>query len=240
MNNNHPPAGATPARIKAYLVHLYTASTTVVLLLSTLFLLEGQLTAALFALLFCIVIDGTDGILARRYNVKKHVPEVDGRAMDDVIDFVAYAFLPVLFMVKAEMLLDPVLFFGSLPLLASAFGFARVNIKLDDEGFFVGFPSYWNLLVAYLYLVSAPPWFNTIAVIVLAILVFVPTRYIYITRFPHHRNLHLAAAVVSGIMLLGAIVVGGTARIPLVLISLIYPLFYVIYSLRLDRAARSG
>ncbi|PDW01658.1 hypothetical protein CJ255_18040 [Candidatus Viridilinea mediisalina] len=226
------------ARIKAYLVHLYTASTVVLLLLSTIFLLDGQFAAALFAMLLCIVIDGTDGMLARRYNVKKYVPEVDGRAMDDVIDFVAYAFLPVLFMVQAEMLLQPVLLFGALPLLASAFGFARVDVKLDDEGFFLGFPSYWNLLVAYLYLISAPAWINTIIVIVLSILVFIPTRYIYITRLPRYRNAHLAAATISGIILLVSVLVDGNARILLALLSLLYPIFYIIYSLRLNRAAR--
>ncbi|WP_097645489.1 CDP-alcohol phosphatidyltransferase family protein [Candidatus Viridilinea mediisalina] len=238
MMNDQPSTAMSSARIKAYLVHLYTASTVVLLLLSTIFLLDGQFAAALFAMLLCIVIDGTDGMLARRYNVKKYVPEVDGRAMDDVIDFVAYAFLPVLFMVQAEMLLQPVLLFGALPLLASAFGFARVDVKLDDEGFFLGFPSYWNLLVAYLYLISAPAWINTIIVIVLSILVFIPTRYIYITRLPRYRNAHLAAATISGIILLVSVLVDGNARILLALLSLLYPIFYIIYSLRLNRAAR--
>lgn len=238
MMNDQPSTAMSSARIKAYLVHLYTASTVVLLLLSTLFLLDKQFTAALFTMLLCIVIDSTDGMLARHYNVKQYVPEVDGRAMDDVIDFVAYVFLPVLFMVQAEMLLQPVLLFGALPLLASAFGFARVDVKLDDEGFFLGFPSYWNLLVAYLYLVSAPAWINSIIVIVLSILVFIPTRYIYITRMQRYRKAHLAAATISGIMLLISVMVEGNARMPLVLLSLIYPAFYIIHSLRLNRAAR--
>ncbi|MBP1465010.1 hypothetical protein EYB53_004745 [Candidatus Chloroploca sp. M-50] len=238
MLNDQHAANRSSTRLKAYLVHLYTASTTVLLLLSTLFLLDGQLAAALFTMLLCIIIDGTDGMLARRYNVKKYVPEIDGRAMDDVIDFVAYVFLPVLFMVKAEMLLQPVLLFGSLPLLASAFGFARVDVKLDDEGFFLGFPSYWNLLVAYLYLISVPAWLNTVIVIILSILVFIPTRYIYITRLPRYRKSHLAAATISGIFLLAAVLSTETLRTPLALISLIYPIFYIIHSLRLNRAAR--
>lgn len=238
MLNDQHAANRSSTRLKAYLVHLYTASTTVLLLFSTLFLLDGQLTAALFTMLLCIIIDGTDGMLARRYNVKKHVPEIDGRAMDDVIDFVAYVFLPVLFMVKAEMLLQPVILFGSLPLLASAFGFARVDVKLDDEGFFLGFPSYWNLLVAYLYLISVPAWLNTVIVIILSILVFIPTRYIYITRLPRYRMLHLTTATISGIFLLAAVLASETLRIPLALISLIYPIFYIIHSLRLNRAAR--
>lgn len=236
---NHKPQPRAPgARIKAFLVHLYTASTMIVLLASMLFLLEGRLTAALFTMLLSIAIDATDGFMARRYEVKRHVPEFDGRTMDDVIDYVAYVFMPVVFMIQAGMLLQPVIVFGALPLIASAFGFARVNVKLDEEGFFVGFPSYWNIVVAYLYLTSAPPWLNTLVIVVLAVLVFVPTRYIYITRFPHHRSAHLAASALSSLMVLAALVSGEALRTPLVLISLIYPVFYTLYSLVLDRRAR--
>lgn len=56
--------GWLTARRKALLVHIYTASTVIVLLLSTHLLLHGQLTAALFVLLLAIVIDATDGALA--------------------------------------------------------------------------------------------------------------------------------------------------------------------------------
>jgi phosphatidylcholine synthase len=236
--HNKPARAAPGARFKAYLVHFYTASTTVLLLISTMYLLDGRLTEALFVMLLCIVIDGTDGILARRFEVKRYVPEIDGRAMDDVIDYVAYTFLPVVFLLQAEMLLQPVVFFAALPLLSSAFGFARVDVKLDEEGFFVGFPSYWNIVVAYLYLTGAPVWLNTLVIVVLAVLVFVPTRYIYITRFPHHRKIHMAAAIFSGLILLLALVVGEAARTPLVLLSLIYPVFYTIYSFKLDFQAR--
>lgn len=225
-------------RLKALLVHCYTASTMIILLVATMFLLRGDLTAALFTMLLNIVIDSTDGFLARRFKVKEYVPEYDGRTMDDVIDYVAYVFLPVVFLLQAEMLLAPMIFFGALPLIASAFGFARVDAKLDDDGFFVGFPSYWNIVVAYLYLTGSPAWLNTLLIVVLSVLVFVPTRYIYITRFPHHRAAHFAGASFSGITLLAALVLSGDARMPLLLLSLIYPIYYTVYSLLLDRKAR--
>lgn len=229
---------APAARARAFLVHLYTASTMIILLIATAFLLNGDLTAALFTMLLNIVIDATDGFLARRFQVKQHVPEYDGRTMDDVIDYVAYVFLPMVFLLKAELLLAPMIFFGAFPLIASAFGFARVDAKLDSDGFFVGFPSYWNIVVAYLYLTGSPPWLNTLIILCLSVLVFVPTRYIYITRFPHHRAAHFAGATLSGVTLLSALLLGGAARLPLVLISLIYPIYYTVYSLLLDRRAR--
>jgi phosphatidylcholine synthase len=238
-----PAVAAWPlitARAKAYLVHLYTASAMIILLVATTFLLNGQLTAALFTMLLTIVIDSTDGFLARRCKVKQHVPEYDGRTMDDVIDYVSYVFLPVVFLLKAEMLLAPAAFFGAFPLIASAFGFARVDAKLDNDGFFIGFPSYWNIVAAYFYLTGSPPWLNSLIIIFLAVMVFVPTRYIYITRFPRFRAAHFAGASVSGVTLLGALLTTSDLRTLLILISLIYPIYYTIYSFLLDYRARKA
>jgi len=241
MMTKHTPTTVRPApfaRTAAMLVHLYTASTVVILLVATSFLLAGRLTEALFTMLLSIIIDATDGFLARRYNVKQFAPEFDGRTMDDVIDYVSYAFLPVVFLIHAEMLLAPAVVFGALPLLASAFGFSRVNAKLDEEGFFVGFPSYWNVVVAYCYLLGSPAWLTTLIVVGLSVLVFVPTRYIYITRFPRHRAAHFAGATLSGVTMLAALAASGGPRMLLVAVSLAYPIFYTVYSLVLDQRAR--
>lgn len=240
---DHPlPAPSYPsfARVKAFLVHVYTASTMILLLIATSLLLNDRPTEALFVMLLNMVIDATDGFLARRLNVKKLVPEFDGRTMDDVIDYVAYVFLPIVFLIKEEMLAQPAIFFGAFPLIASAFGFARVNAKLDDEGFFIGFPSYWNIFVAYFYLLGLPPWLNSAILIFLAVMVFVPTRYIYITRFPRFKEYHFAAASLSGIAMLSALWVTGDTRMFLVVLSLIYPFYYTVYSFMLDRRARAG
>src|SRR5262245_8252142 len=196
-------------RTKAFLVHVYTASTVFLQLLSVDLMLHDQLNLSLFVMLMAVVIDSTDGFLARRYRVKEVVPEFDGRRLDDIIDYISYAFLPMIFMLKAEMLLDPAVLFGALPLLASAFGFSRVDAKLDDDGFFLGFPSYWNIVVVYLYLFDSPAWLNTALIIFLSIMVFVPTRYIYITRFHSHPRLHFAGATVCGLALVAALFVGG-------------------------------
>jgi phosphatidylcholine synthase len=231
---------AASARAKALLVHLYTASTMAVLMVATAFLLNDQLTAALFTMLLSIVIDATDGSLARRFQVKRHVPEFDGRTMDDIIDYVSYVFLPAVFLLKAGMLLQPAVIVCCLPLIASAFGFSRVDAKLDNEGFFVGFPSYWNIVVAYFYLTGSPPWLNTLIIIFLSAMVFVPTRYIYITRFRQLPQAHLAGATLSGVTMLTALFVSGDLRQALVAISLIYPVIYTAYSLFLDRRARKS
>ena len=40
-----------------------------------------------------------------------------------------------------------------MPLLASGYGFSQVNVKTAD-GFFLGFPSYWNIVAYYLYVLQ--------------------------------------------------------------------------------------
>jgi phosphatidylcholine synthase len=225
-------------RVKAFLVHVYTASTVILQLLSVDLLLNNHLSLALFAMLMAVAIDATDGFLARRYRVKEIVPEFDGRRLDDIVDYISYVFLPVIFMLKADMLLQPVVLFGSLPLLASAFGFSRVDAKLDDDGFFLGFPSYWNVVVAYIYTFGTPAWLNTAVIVFLSVMVFVPMRYIYITRFHSHPRLHFLGALVCGAALLAALFVSEPLRRPLLFFSVLYPIYYTILSLVADWRAR--
>jgi phosphatidylcholine synthase len=228
-------------RIKAFLVHVYTASTVILLLLSADLLLRDQLGPALLLMLLCMAIDWTDGMLARRYRVKEVVPEIDGRRLDDIVDYISYVFLPVVFMLKAGLLLEPAVLFGALPLLASAFGFARVNAKLDADGFFVGFPSYWNIAAAYFYLLDLPPALNTLLVVVFSVMVFIPTRYLYFTRFPHYKRLHYAGTLLYGLALLGAVfAIDVLLRHWLLYVSLVLPVYYMVYSFVLDWRARKA
>jgi phosphatidylcholine synthase len=54
-----------------------------------------------------------------------------------------------------------------------------VSSKTDD-GYFLGFPSYWNVIAFYLYVLQPLPGLFSVALILLfALLTFVPTRYLY-------------------------------------------------------------
>jgi phosphatidylcholine synthase len=221
-----------------YLIHLYTASSMIWNLAAAYLLFQGQLNLALLLMLIPVAIDATDGMLARRFKVRERVPTIDGRRMDDVVDYVTFVLMPVLFMLQANMLVQPELLFASLPLLASAFGFSQVDAKLDDEGFFVGFPSYWNVIVLYFYLFGSPAWVNTLIIVLLTVMVFVPTRYIYPTKFPRFRFWNLSACWLSGLALIAALFLEGPARDVLLYLSLIYPIYYTVYSFMLDWKAR--
>src|SRR5947209_6277362 len=68
-----------------------------------------------------------------------------------------------------------------MPLLASAYGFCQVAAKTDD-GYFLGFPSLWNIVAFYLYVLHPPGEVSLTVLIVLGLLTFVPSRYLYPTQ----------------------------------------------------------
>jgi phosphatidylcholine synthase len=171
-------------RVFAWLAHTYTALGLVCAAGIAALIVQGGDVAfrQVFVLMMvATAIDATDGWLARKARVKEVLPGFDGRALDDLIDFHTYTTLPLLLLWRADALPGPLAWLLILPLLASAYGFSQVNAKTDD-GFFLGFPSYWNIIAFYLYVLHAPPNVVAAIVVVFSVLTFVPTRYLYATR----------------------------------------------------------
>lgn len=227
-------------RILAWCVHLYTALGLVAAAGIAVLIVRGgdnSFRAALALMLLATVIDSTDGWLARRARVKEFAPSFDGRRLDDLIDFQTYTSLPLLLIWRAEILTGGQSWWLLLPLIASAYGFSQVNAKTDD-GFFLGFPSYWNVVAFYLYLLHPPAWISLALIITLSLLTFIPWRYLYPSqRAPYSRltNLLAAAWVVSLLVIL--------ARWPddlrwLILLSLAFPLYYLLMSWALTLQGR--
>jgi phosphatidylcholine synthase len=134
---------------------------------------------AFLLMLAATLIDSTDGTFARRVRIKEVVPGFDGRRLDDLIDFLTYTCLPLLLIRQAHLLPDSYEVWLLLPLLASAYGFCQVSAKTDD-GYFLGFPSYWNLVAFYLYVLQPLPlWLSLGLIVAPAVLTFVPSRYLY-------------------------------------------------------------
>src|SRR5205823_3642051 len=112
---------------------------------------------AFLLMLAAVVVDATDGMLARRIRIKEVLPNFDGRRLDDLIDFLNYTCLPLLLIWRAGLLPAGQSAWLLLPVLASAYGFCQVSAKTDD-GYFLGFPSYWNIVAFYLYILHPAPW----------------------------------------------------------------------------------
>jgi phosphatidylcholine synthase len=170
-------------RFLAWCVHAYTALGLVCAAGVAVAIFHGPDSFRLAFLLMFIatVIDATDGTLARLIQVKKVLPGFDGRRLDDLIDFQTYTSLPLLLIWRAGILPPEYSWCLLVPLLASAYGFSQTSAKTED-GFFLGFPSYWNLVAFYLYVLQPPPWVSLTLLWGLALLTFVPLRYLYPTQ----------------------------------------------------------
>jgi phosphatidylcholine synthase len=174
-------APGTLRKVLGWCVHGYTALGLVAAGMIAVLLVHGGPAAFRWSFLLMLaatVVDSTDGTLARKVRIKEAVPSFDGRRMDDIIDFLTYTFLPVGLIWRAGLLpagYEPWLF---LVLLASLYGFCQVQAKTDD-GYFLGFPSLWNVVAVYLYALPFGKWTSLAIVVTLAILTFVPSRYLY-------------------------------------------------------------
>jgi phosphatidylcholine synthase len=222
--------------------HLYTALGAVAALLSALAVFEDDFRAAFFWLGVQIFIDATDGLLARAVRVKERLPWFDGALLDNIIDYATYVFVPVLIMLRAGLLPEPWdVAIGSAVLLASGYGFSRGDAKVQVGGadhFFTGFPSYWNIIALYLYVWRLPAIVNAVIVLALAVLVFVPLRYVYPSRTDTLRTLTMLLGFSWG-----AIVIWMVWRLPATdgpwpALSLVFPLYYTLLSFWLDWTSR--
>ena len=229
----------SPSTARGYLVHLYTTSTLLFVVLAIQWILDGRYQAALVAMGIALVIDATDGALARKHRVAQTVPNIDGPLLDNIVDFVSYVFLPILFLLHAGLLVEPVWAFATLLAFSSAYGFSRTTAKQSDEGFFVGFPSYWNVVAYYAFVLGLSPALTTALVVGLSLLVFTGVRFLYVTRLPRGRTLHLALGGAWGAVAMAVLFLEpGPLRDALAYGSLSYVVFYTVHSFVLDRQAR--
>ena len=82
---------AVPVRlVSAWLVHLYTASSAVFGLWAVVACFRGQFRLAMYLMMLTMVIDSTDGALARLVDVRGQIPWFDGRRLDDICDYFTY------------------------------------------------------------------------------------------------------------------------------------------------------
>ena len=228
----------TPARIAAaWSVHLLTALGGVAGTAALVALHERELRGAAVLMLAALAIDCVDGSLARAARVSEVLPWFDGRRLDDIVDFLNYVVVPAVFLVVAGSLTHAL--FAALPVLASSYGFCQEQAKTDDD-FFLGFPSYWNVVALYAWLFGTPPVFATLLVVVLAILVFVPLKYLY----PSKMKVFWWTTNVGGALWIVAITLvvlapERTAPFRLLELSLLYPAYYIAGSLWLGGLSRS-
>jgi phosphatidylcholine synthase len=190
----------------AWAVHFYTAAGAAAGIIALDLIGRGDFHGALILMAITLFIDSTDGPLARSLNVRERLPFFDGGLLDNVVDYLTYVAIPVFFMLRSGILADDAagLTVASFIMVASAYGFCRTDAKTADH-YFRGFPSYWNLAAFYLFCLRLPLLANAALLSALAVMEFLPIKFIYPNRTKPLRGLTLALAfiwaVVTALML---------------------------------------
>jgi phosphatidylcholine synthase len=126
--------------------------------------------------------------------------------------------------------------------LSSAYRFGQTGAKVVAGGdyFFTGFPSYWNIVAIYLYVLQLPQRTNAMVIAFLAVMVFVPIRYLYPSRTQSLKWLTLTLGTMWAALFTWMVWRLPAVDGPWTLISLIFPLYYLVLSLWLQAGGRAG
>jgi phosphatidylcholine synthase len=224
-------------RYVGWLIHAFTASGACVGLFSLFAIYQHNWLLALWLMGAAIVIDAVDGLFARSINIKQAVPEIDGALLDNIVDFVNYTIVPCFFLLITPLLPDAGRIWCVIVIIfASAYQFTQHDAKTSDH-FFKGFPSYWNITVFYLFFWQMNNLINMIILLVLAVLSFVPIKYVYPSRLDYlSNNKYLRISMVMMTILWGVATSGLLWLYPqsnhfLLSISIGYLLLYIAISL---------
>lgn len=182
-------------RFKALSVHLLTATGAVLSMLALLAAVEGQWPNMFFWLVIALIVDGVDGPLARRYEVKSNWPTYDGVLMDLIIDYLTYVFIPAYALFKSGLLEG---WTGWIAIIAITYGsviyFADTRMKTKDNSF-AGFPACWNMVVLVLFALKPNFWVILLIVVVLTLAMFTNVKFIHPVRTGRWRAISLPVTV---------------------------------------------
>jgi phosphatidylcholine synthase len=178
-------------RFLAFGVHVFTASGAGLALLALIAATRGNFVEMFWWLGAALLVDGVDGALARRFKVAETLPRWSGEALDFVVDFTTYVFVPA-YAITASGLLPSGLAapLGILIVITSAIYFADREMKTQDNHF-RGFPALWNAAAFYLFLWKPAPWFSVFVIVSLAAMTFLPVRFVHPFRVEKRRVLTL-------------------------------------------------
>lgn len=179
---------------RALMVHLLTASGAVFAMLAMLAAVDQKWDLMFLWLVVAFAVDGIDGPLARKYEVKKYAAQFDGVLLDLIIDYLTYVFIPAFALFKSGLLPGWTGWFAIIVItFASAMYFADTRMKTKDNSF-SGFPGCWNMLIIVMFAIEPNFWIIVALVTGLAITMFIPLKFIHPVRTERWRMLSLPMA----------------------------------------------
>ena len=193
------------AALGAFAVHILTASGAALALLALVFATGGLWEAMFITLGIALAIDAVDGPLARRFKVAETLPRWSGETLDLVVDFLTYVFVPA-YAIAASGYLPQGLTLpaGIVIVITGALYFSDRSMKTDDN-YFRGFPAVWNLAAFYFFLLEPSPTVATVFVLTLAVLTFLPIKFVHPLRVERFRPFNVALLALWAVLALFAV-----------------------------------
>ncbi|WP_238363936.1 CDP-alcohol phosphatidyltransferase family protein [Mesobacterium pallidum] len=180
---------------RALFVHLFTATGAVFAMLAMLAAAEAKWGLMFVWLVVAFVVDGIDGPLARKYDVKTNAPRFDGVLLDLIIDYLTYVFIPAFALFSSGLLPGWTGWMAIIVItFASAMYFADSRMKTSDNSFH-GFPGCWNMLIIVLFAIRPDFWITLTIVALLAVAMFLPLKFIHPVRTKRWRSVSLPVAL---------------------------------------------
>ena len=181
--------------LRALSIHWLTATGAVFAMLALLEAVQGDWPMMFVWLVVAFAVDGVDGPLARKYDVKTNAPRFDGVLLDLIIDYLTYVFIPAYALFASDLLpgwtgwvaIILITFF-------SALYFADTGMKTKDNSF-AGFPGCWNMVVIVLFAVEPNFWIILGIVAAFCVAMFLPLKFIHPVHTERWRMLSLPIAL---------------------------------------------
>ena len=181
---------------KGWFVHLFTALGALCGMFGLMAVTDRDFKMAIVWLAIAMIVDGLDGPAARAWDVRTHVPRIDGYTLDLIIDYVTCIVIPVLFMLRFNMLPHHGnVLVASVVLFLSALWMSRTDQMTDDK-YFNGFPCEWNMIVPTLYLIQAKPWVVATVCVLLALTQLTNWKFIHPMQVRKWRPINVTVTVV--------------------------------------------
>ncbi|WP_339950429.1 CDP-alcohol phosphatidyltransferase family protein [uncultured Albimonas sp.] len=185
----------TTSSLRALSVHLLTATGAVFAMLALLAAVDEKWNLMFLWLVVAFAVDGIDGPLARKYDVRTHAPHIDGAVLDLIIDYLTYVFIPAYALFQSGILPGVWAWVALLGItFSSGLYFAGSWMKTGDKSF-LGFPGCWNMVVLVLFATTPSTGVIMAVITVLAAAMFAPLKFIHPVRTVRWRKVSLPAAI---------------------------------------------
>jgi phosphatidylcholine synthase len=176
----------------AWAVHALTASGVIVGYIGLNSVIGGHARAAILWLIGALVLDGVDGPIARKLDVRSRIPTLNGNSLDLIIDYFTCTIVPVAFLYRFDLLPDnTVVPVGFAILFVSALWMARTDQE-TPEGWFNGFPAEWNMIIPTLFLIRANLWVNLAVCLIFIGLTVSRVQFAHPISVREHRPVSMA------------------------------------------------